>query len=56
MIRLFFLLPIIMCLFWWKYLDAKGFTVKDGVKGFAYIITLNAVLIGFLIMMVFVTN
>jgi hypothetical protein len=45
-----------MCLFWWRYLKAKGFNVKDGIKGFAYIIALNAVLIGFLVMMVFVTN
>jgi hypothetical protein len=56
MIKLFFLLPIIMCLVWWRYLKAKGCSVKDGVKGFAYIIGLNTVLIGFLVMMVYVTN
>jgi hypothetical protein len=56
MIKLFFFLPIIMCLFWWRYLDAKGFSVKEGVKGFAYIIALNMVLIGFLVMMVYVTH
>jgi hypothetical protein len=56
MIKLFFLLPIIMCLFWWRYLDAKGFSVKEGVKGFVYIIALNTVLIGFLIMMIYITQ
>lgn len=56
MIKLFFLLPIIMCLVWWRYLKVKGSNVKDGVKGFAYIIALNTVFIGFLVMMVFVTN
>jgi hypothetical protein len=45
-----------MCLFWWRYLDAKGFSVKEGVKGFAYIIALNTVLIGFLVVMIYVTH
>lgn len=56
MIRLFFLLPIIMCLFWWQYLKSKGCSVKDGIKGFAYIIGFNAVLIGFFVMMLFLTR
>lgn len=56
MIRLFFLLPIIMCLFWWKYLESKGYSVKEGVKGFVYILTFNTILIGFLVMMLFVTH
>ncbi|MFT6209256.1 MAG: hypothetical protein ACJA0T_003182 [Colwellia sp.] len=45
-----------MCLFWWRYLGAKGFSVKEGVKGFAYIIALNTVLIGFLVVMIYVTH
>jgi hypothetical protein len=56
MIKLLFLLPIIMCLFWWQYLKAKGCSIKDGVKGFAYIIGFNAVLIVFFVVMLFVTN
>lgn len=56
MIKLFFLLPIIMCLFWWRYLKAKECSVRDGVKGFTYIIVFNTVLIGFFIVMLFATR
>ncbi len=56
MIKLLFLLPIIMCLFWWRYLKAKECSVKDGVKGFAYIIVFNTVLISFFIVMLFATR
>ncbi len=56
MIKLLFLLPILMCLFWWQYLKAKDCSLKDGVKGFAYIIGFNTVLIGFFIVMLFATH
>lgn len=56
MIRFFFLLPIIMCAIWWGYLNSKGFTVKDGKKGFFYILAFNAIIIGFFILMMFLTN
>jgi len=56
MIRLFFLLPIFMCSIWWWYLNSKGYTIKDGLKGFIYIITFNVVIIGFFIAMLFVTH
>jgi hypothetical protein len=56
MIKLFFLLPIIMCAIWWWYLDDKGYSLKEGLKGFIYILSVNAVLILFLVMMIFVTN
>jgi hypothetical protein len=56
MIKLFFLLPILMCLIWWRYLKARGCNVKDGLKGFVYIISFNAIIIGFFTTMVVVTN
>ncbi len=56
MIRLLFLLPIIMCGIWWWYLNSKGYSIKDGVKGFAYIITFNTIIIAFFILMLFVTH
>ncbi|WP_448211435.1 hypothetical protein [Colwellia sp. MEBiC06753] len=56
MIRLFFLLPIIMCGIWWYYLNLKGFQAKDGIKGFAYILTLNGIILGFLLVMMYITN
>lgn len=56
MIKFFFLLPILMCLIWWKYIDSKGFSVKEGLKGFSYILIFNAAIIGFFIMMIFITH
>ena len=56
MIKYLFLLPIIMCLIWWKYLDSKGFGIKDGIKGFSYILIFNTAIISFFVMMIFVTR
>lgn len=56
MIRLFILLPLIMCVIWWAYLRAKGFTIKEGKKGFQYIITFNAVIIAFFVLMILITD
>ena len=56
MIKLFFLLPILMCLFWWFYINSKGYTVKESWKGFAYIIGFNSVIILFFVVMLFVTR
>ncbi|WDE04467.1 hypothetical protein SG34_024535 [Thalassomonas viridans] len=56
MIKFFILLPILMCGIWWWYLNEKGYTVKDGLRGFAYIISFNAVIIAFFILMIFVTH
>jgi hypothetical protein len=56
MIKLFFLLPIIMCGIWWWYLDDKGYSLKEGLKGFIYILSFNTVFILFLVMMIWVTN
>ncbi len=56
MIRLFFLLPIVMSAIWWLFLRSKGYGAKDGLKGFAYILVFNAVIIGFFVVMIFVTK
>lgn len=56
MIRLFFLLPVLMCAIWWLYLNQKGYGVKDGVKGFTYILVFNTVILGFFLIMMYVTN
>jgi len=45
-----------MCAFWWWYLNLRGYTVKDGLKGFIYILSFNAIIIGFFVIMLFVTN
>ncbi|MBU2989419.1 hypothetical protein KO525_08530 [Psychrosphaera sp. B3R10] len=44
MIRLFFLLPLILCFIWWLYLKNKGWTIEQGKQGFYYIIGLTGVM------------
>jgi len=56
MIRLFFLLPIIMCAVWWWYLNNRGYSLKDGLKGFIYIFSFNAMIILFFILMLWITH
>ena len=56
MIRLFFLLPLVMCAVWWWYLNDRGYTLKEGLKGFVYILAFNAIIIGFFVLMIFVTH
>lgn len=56
MIRLFFLLPLIMCALWGIYLYAKGYSLKDGTKGFQHILIFNAVIIIFFILMIWLTD
>jgi len=45
-----------MCAIWWWFLNAKGYSVKDGLKGFMYILAFNAVVIVFFVVMIFVTH
>jgi hypothetical protein len=56
MIKLFFLLPIIMCVIWYWYLNNHGYSLKDGLKGFAFILTFNSIIIGFFVMMIYLTH
>jgi len=56
MIKFFFVLPIIMCAIWWWYLDNHGYSLKEGVKGFTFILVFNSIIIGFFIMMIYLTH
>jgi len=56
MIKLFFLLPIIMCTIWWVYLNNRGYNIKEGSKGFMYILSFNAVIVLFFVTMIYVTH
>jgi hypothetical protein len=56
MIRLFFLLPIMMCAIGWWYLNDKGYSLKEGLRGFIYIVSFNVVLILFFVMMIWITH
>jgi len=45
-----------MCAVWYWYLQKNNYTIKDGLKGFAYIFAINSIIIGFFVLMLFVTN
>lgn len=42
MIKLIFIMPLLMFLAWYLYLKQHGWTIRQGKKGFAYIIGFNA--------------
>lgn len=56
MIRLFVLMPIVMCVIWWWYLNMKGYTAKDGLKGYLYIFAFNAVIAAFFFVLMILTR
>lgn len=56
MLRLLFLLPLIMCFLWWLYLRDNQYTLKQGLRGFLFIIGINLVIGGFFALMLVVTN
>ena len=56
MIKLFFLLPILMCAIWWWYLNNHGYTLKEGLKGFIYILSFNTVIVLFFVTMIYITR
>ncbi len=56
LVRLFFIVPIIMCLIWWGYLRQNNYTAKQGLKGFIYILAFNLILIGFFTLMIYLTQ
>jgi hypothetical protein len=55
-IRLFFLLPITMCAIWWWYLNRRGYSLKEGFRGFMYIFAFNAFVLLFFVMMMWLTH
>lgn len=56
MIRLMFLLPIVLCLLWFMFLKQNNLSIKQGKKGFLYILGFSSLILGFFTLMIFVTN
>ncbi|CAB0150384.1 hypothetical protein PSI9734_00935 [Pseudidiomarina piscicola] len=42
MIRFLFLIPLVLCLLWWVYLNVNGYTFKQGRKGYVTILIVSA--------------
>ncbi|AUJ70983.1 hypothetical protein PNC201_13615 [Pseudoalteromonas sp. NC201] len=56
MIRLLFLLPILLCLGWVYFLRSNGVPLKQGKKGFIYILVFSSFVLGFFVLMMYLTG
>ena len=56
MFRLLFLLPIILCLGWYFFLRHYTIPLKQGKKGFIYILVFSAFVLGFFVLMMQITE
>ncbi|KPH90552.1 hypothetical protein AN392_00309 [Pseudoalteromonas sp. P1-16-1b] len=56
MFRLLFLLPIILCLGWYFFLRHYAIPLKQGKKGFIYILVFSAFVLGFFVLMMQITE
>ncbi len=54
--HLLFLIPLILCLLWAVFLNLNGYSVKQGAKGFYYIIAGTLISAGILALLLFITR
>lgn len=51
-----FLIPLILSILWFTFLQYNGLTLQQGKKGFYYIIGGTSMVIAFLTLMMYLTN
>ncbi|MBH0055903.1 hypothetical protein I6F65_02925 [Pseudoalteromonas sp. SWXJZ94C] len=56
MFRLLFLLPIVLCLGWYFFLRKNGVPIKQGKKGFMYILAFSVFVLGFFVLIMQITE
>ena len=56
MFRLLFLLPIILCLGWYFFLRHYAIPIKQGKKGFIYILAFSTFVLGFFVLIMQITE
>ena len=56
MIRFMFVIPLVLSLLWLVYLKVHGWTLKQGQKGFIYIVVVSAVIAVFYTVMMWLTG
>ncbi|ATG78316.1 hypothetical protein P4S65_17495 [Pseudoalteromonas sp. B131b] len=56
MFRILFLLPILLCLGWYLFLRNNGVPIKQGKKGFMYILAFSVFVLGFFIFIMQITE
>lgn len=47
MFKFLFLLPVVLCVLWFAYLNARGYSVSQGKQGFIYIAVVSSVVLLF---------
>ncbi|MBY6094409.1 hypothetical protein [Ferrimonas balearica] len=56
MIARMFLIPMVLCLLWYIYLQVNGYSLKQGQKGFIYILVFSGGLLGVMSLLLWITN
>ena len=56
MFRILFLLPIVLCVAWYLFLKQNRVPIKQGKKEFVYILIASALVLGFFLLMIKVTQ
>ena len=56
MFKLLYLMPLIMAGLWMWYLKANGWTIRQGKKGFLYILIFNLSIAGMLTIIIQLTQ
>ncbi|WP_024612651.1 hypothetical protein [Pseudoalteromonas sp. TB64] len=56
MFRLLFLLPIVLCLGWYFFLRKNDVPIKQGKKGFMYILAFSVFVLGFFVLIMQITE
>ncbi|AEA98679.1 MULTISPECIES: hypothetical protein [Alteromonas] len=56
MLKIIVLIPLILSLLWFGYLQTKNYTLEQGKQGFLYIFVLSGVIAAFYTLMLFLTH
>ncbi|MEQ3638512.1 MAG: hypothetical protein ABNH03_02040 [Alteromonas sp.] len=56
MIKIIVLIPLILSLLWFGYLQANKYSLEQGKQGFLYILVLSGVIALFYTVMIFLTH
>ncbi len=56
MIARLFLIPLVLCFLWTLYLRSHGYRLAQGQQGYIYILLLSGTILGFMSLMLWLTN
>ncbi|MFI3246544.1 MAG: hypothetical protein R3Y10_08680 [Ferrimonas sp.] len=56
MIARLFLIPLVLCFLWTLYLRSRGYRLAQGQQGYVYILLLSGTILGFMSLMLWLTN